>query len=122
MHRLTLLLVIAMYGCASHNFTVTLFRSGGLTGIKESYSVNSRGMGMKVIEMPGDTESRCWRLQVDRKIVSEMQALLRDSLESIAAIELHATGELTTAILFIMGTFIHEWPGLITADPVLGIS
>ncbi len=77
---------------------------------------------MKVIEMPGDTESRCWRLQVDRKIVSEMQALLRDSLESIAAIELHATGELTTGILVDNGTVHHEmtWPNI--DAPVLGTS
>jgi len=98
-------------GCASRQFTVTLFRSGGASSITESYSVNQDGVGTKLAKAPlgmivsADSASKQWTNSVDPKLLLELRGLMTDSLQSLSKIESHDTigttvhlGELTSGI------------------------
>ena len=95
--RLALLLILVS-GCASRQFTVTFFRTGGVSSITERYSVNQDGVGTKLVKIPLDSESKQWTYSVDPKLLAELRGIMTDSIQSLSKIELHGTGELTSGI------------------------
>jgi hypothetical protein len=101
--RLAIFLVLVS-GCASRQFTVTLFRSGGASSITERYSVNQDGVGTKAVSVPlgtmvhSDSESKQWTHAIDPKLAMQVRGLINDSLEALSKIGLHDSSETTSGI------------------------
>jgi hypothetical protein len=93
-----LIFLLVFSGCASDAFTVTLFRTARATGVTERYAVNQDAIGTKTITLPADTDFIRSTYTIDPKLVAKIHVLITDSLASLAALELHDTGELTTGL------------------------
>jgi hypothetical protein len=118
--RLAILLLL-FSGCASRQFTVTLFRSGGASSITERYSVNQDGIGTKLVNIPLDSESKKWTYSVDSKLLLALRGLMTDSLQTLSKIEMRDTtgaivpaGELMSGITIDAERMHKEitWPNL----------
>ncbi|HEY3875328.1 MAG TPA: hypothetical protein VGM92_07610 [Candidatus Kapabacteria bacterium] len=93
-----LFVLFILSGCASSDYTVTLFRTAQATGITERYSVDSKALGTKTVILPSDTNGLRSTHGIDHEIVQSIEAILRDSLSKIEQIPLHGTGSMTTGL------------------------
>jgi len=104
----TLLFLLFFVGCASSGeLTVTLFRSGGVSGITERYAVDQDAIGTKTIALGTDSEAKRSTYSIDRQLAQNVRRLVTDSLASLAAITMNDTGEVTTGLQIDAGT-MHE--------------
>jgi hypothetical protein len=92
------LLFLLVCGCASNELTVTLVRTGEVSGITERYSVNQDALGTKSIALGPDSDAKRSSYPIDRQLALNVHKLVADSLASIAAIKLNDTGEVTTGL------------------------
>jgi hypothetical protein len=95
---LALLLLLFFAGCASDTFTVTLVRTGGVSGITERYSVNQDGIGMKSVLLSMDSDSKPAMYSIDKQLAFRVHSLITGSLASFSAINMNDTGEMTTGL------------------------
>jgi hypothetical protein len=95
---LAILVLLFFTGCASEMFTVTLVRTGEVSGITERYSVDQDGNGMKTIRLSTDSDSKPTTYSIDKQLTLRVQTLVTDSLASLTAINMNDTGEVTTGL------------------------
>lgn len=110
------LLLLLCCGCASEEFRVTLIRAGEVSGITERYTVNQNALGTKTVTLPSDSEPKPTTYTIDSKLVADLRGLLTDSLATIAALNVHDTGALTTG-LQIDKRDIHKTITWVSVDP-----
>jgi hypothetical protein len=92
------LLFLLLVGCASDKFSVTMFRTGGVSGISERYSINQDNRGVRSISLGDDSDAKRSNYTIDGQLTSRVHALVVDSLASLSAIKMRDTGELTTGL------------------------
>ncbi len=95
---LALLVLPIFFGCASNAFTVTLIRTGTVSGITERYAVNQDAVGTKSIALGTDSDAKRSTYAIDPQLMLRVRALAVDSFPLLSAITLHDTGEVTTGI------------------------
>ncbi|HET6401421.1 MAG TPA: hypothetical protein VFH95_08490 [Candidatus Kapabacteria bacterium] len=102
--RLTLALVLALFcGCASENFSVTLFRSNGASGISERYGVDQNGLGTKTVIALADSDSKRRTCAIDPALAAEVRRFVTDSLAPLSAIQLHDTSSAISGVQIVAG-------------------
>jgi hypothetical protein len=98
-NRLALIFLFPIFaGCASNEFTVTLFRTGAVSGITERYSVNQDGLGTKIIALSADSESKRSTYSIDHQLTLKVRTFVKDSLAFLVPIPMRDTGEMTTGL------------------------
>lgn len=75
--------MVLLCGCATSDFTVTLFRTASSTGISERYSVDSKGNGTKTLVIPPDTSGIRTNHAIDPAIVEHLTHILHDSVTAL---------------------------------------
>ncbi len=113
---LALLLPLFFVGCSSDTCTVTLFRTGGVSGITERYAVDQSALGTKTIALGTDSDAKRSTYSIDRQLADNVHRLVTDSLASFAAITLNDTGEMTTGLQIDART-MHEKITWANIDP-----
>ncbi len=88
-----------LVGCASETFTVTLFRTKGVSGISERYSIDQDNHGIRSIALGDDSDAKRSSYTIDGQLTSRVHTLAVDSLVSLSAIKMRDTSELTTGLL-----------------------
>jgi hypothetical protein len=97
--RITLpFLFLLVCGCASNECTVTLIRTGEVSGITERYSVDQAALGTKIKALGTDSDAKRTTYSIDRQLAQNVRGLVTDSLTSLMAITLNDTGEVTTGL------------------------
>jgi hypothetical protein len=98
MRTTLVLLLLLVCGCASNECTVTLIRTGEVSGITERYSVNQDALGTKIMALGTDSDAKRTTYSIDRQLALNVHTLVTDSLASLEAIQLNDTGEVTTGL------------------------
>jgi hypothetical protein len=115
--KITLALLFLLFcGCSTEELTVTLFRTGEVSGITERYSVNQDALGTKTIALGTDSDAKRSTYSIDRQLARRVQRLVTDSSASLAAISINDTGGVTTG-LQVDTRSIHQKITWVNIDP-----
>jgi hypothetical protein len=95
---LALFLLPLLASCASEQFTVSLARTGAVSGIREQYSLDQDGIGTKTIGLTTDSESAHSNYHIDPSFTLRVRTLITDSIGSLKRVASQDTGEMTTSL------------------------
>lgn len=108
------LLLLLITGCAGGSRTVAISHSGGVSGIEQRYSIDTKGLILERSKLSQDTFRIVRSGAADPILTRNIFAFVARYAHELDTLKLQGTGNLTTALTLTDGSYekILQWPNL----------